>query len=36
MLRSPAAALRAMQGTIAGELDRIGSFVTCALVAYYP
>ena len=31
---SPAAALQAMQGTIASELDRIGSFVTCALAAY--
>jgi len=32
---SPATALRAMQGSVAGELDRVGSFVTCALAAYH-
>jgi len=32
---SPATALRAMQGSVAGELDRIGSFVTCALATYH-
>jgi len=32
---SPATALQAMQGSVAGELDRVGSFVTCALAAYH-